>query len=160
MLRYARSCGENTAYFLERQLSAYEAEAATFGPAADGAEDAVRSLYASGHSVTAVGNQSVQAIRSFLAVHDLLGAVRRVSARVGPHSRRLLPDPFLLNQVIEVLGSVPERYLFIAATAGDAEAAQAIGIPVIGYGVAIPGGASIESMSELVVDELINWRVH
>ena len=67
VLRYAASCGENTGYILERQLATYESEAVAFGPATDGAEDAVRSLYASGHSVTAIGNQSVYAIRAFLA---------------------------------------------------------------------------------------------
>lgn len=162
VLRYANTCGENTAYVLERQLSAYEAEAVAFGAATEGAVDAVRTLNASGHSVTAVGNQSMQTIRSFLAVHDLLDTVRRVSGRVDARTTRLLPDPFLLNQVVEALGTVPERCLFICATAADAEAGRDAGIPVLGYGETIQrklAAATIESMSELVVDELINWQV-
>ena len=84
-------------------------------------------------------------------------AVLRYAASCGENTgyfvERQLPDPFLLNQVVEVLGATPERYLFIAATAADVQAAQAAGIPALGYG--IPGAATIESMSELVVDELI-----
>ncbi|HJP79059.1 MAG TPA: HAD hydrolase-like protein [Pseudonocardiaceae bacterium] len=162
VLRYASSCGENTAYVVERQLSAYEAEAVAFGAATDGVVDAMRTLNSGGHSVTAVGNQSVQAIRSFLTVHDLLGTVRRISGRVDARTTKLLPDPFLLNQVIEAVGTVPRRCLLIGATAADAQAAQAAGIPVLGYGAAVPrklAAATIESMTELVVEELLNWPV-
>jgi phosphoglycolate phosphatase-like HAD superfamily hydrolase len=104
----------------------------------------------------------MQTIRSFLAVHDLLDTVRRVSGRVDARTTRLLPDPFLLNQVVEALGTVPERCLFICATAADAEGGRDAGIPVLGYGETIPrklAAATIESLSELVVDELINWQV-
>lgn len=159
VLRYAISCGENTAYVLERQLSAYEAEAVAFGAATEGAVGAARTLNSSGHTVTAVGNQSVQTIRLFLAVHDLLDTVRRISARVDACTTKLLPDPFLLSQVVEALATVPRRCLFITATAADADAAQAIGIPVLGYGASSPGVATIESMTELVVDELINGPI-
>jgi phosphoglycolate phosphatase-like HAD superfamily hydrolase len=160
VLRYAMSCGENTAYVLERQLSAYEAEAVAFGAVTEGAADAVRTLHSSGHSVTAVGNQSTQTIRAFLAVHELLDLVRRVSARVDGRTTKLLPDPFLLTQAVQALGTVPERCLLITAATADAEAARTVGIPVLGYRISgKPVAARVEAMSELVVDELINWRV-
>ena len=161
VLRYAQTCGENTAYVVERQLATYEAESVAFGQASEGAVDAVHTLYAGGHTVTAIANQSTRTIGSFLAMHDLLGEVRRASARDDFRTTALLPDPFLLSRAVQALGTTPQRCLFIGASAQDAQAGRAAGIPVLACGAALPSrkaDARIESMTELVsaVDPL-SW---
>ena len=162
VLRYAQTCGANTAYVIERQLATYEAEAIAFGQATEGAVDAVHTLHASGHTVTAIGNQSTRTIRSFLTMHDLLGEVRRASARDDFRTTALLPDPFLLGRAVEALGTTPKRCLFITASADDAGAAASTGgMPVLAYGKAIPrrrAAATIESMTELATPiDLLSW---
>jgi phosphoglycolate phosphatase-like HAD superfamily hydrolase len=160
VLRYAISCGESTAHVVERQLSRLELEAVSRGEPADGALDAVHALHDTGHTVTAIGNTSTEAVRGFLGLHGLPNEVRRISARGSARTTKLLPDPFLLAEAVESLGTVPQRCLFIGASAADAEAGQAAGIPMLGCGPGFPGkraAATIESMAELVVGDLLSW---
>jgi beta-phosphoglucomutase-like phosphatase (HAD superfamily) len=153
VLRYAGTCGEHTAHVVERQLSWLEAEAVASGQAAEGAVDAVHTLHLCGHTVTVVGNQSVEAIRSFVVVHDLVDEVRWISARGIGRTTKLLPDPFLLTEAVEALGTVPRRCLFVGASAEHAEAGAAAGMPVLRI------GKTIAAMSELADRNLLEWRV-
>ncbi len=153
VLRYAGTCGEHTAYVVERQLSRLEAEAVALGEATEGAEDAVHTLHARGHTVTAVGNQSAEVIRSFLLVHGMQDAVGRISARGVGRTAKLLPDPFLLAEAVEALGSTPQRCLFVGASARHAEAGKAAGVPVLRIGEGIAG------MTELVDRDVLDWPV-
>lgn len=151
VLRYAQTCGEHTAHVVERQLSWFEAQAAMTAGPAEGALEAVRTLYATGHTVTVVGNQSTEAVRTFVVMHELHHEARRISARSGARTR-LLPDPFLLTEVVEALGTTPQRCLFIGSSAQAAEAGQEAGIPVLGCGRAPRRrgtAATVGSMAEL-----------
>jgi phosphoglycolate phosphatase-like HAD superfamily hydrolase len=164
VLRYATTCGEKTAYVVERQLGRFEAEAVALGEPTDGAMAAVRALHAGGHTVTAIGNTSTEVIRGFLCLHGLMGEVRRISGRGSARTTRLLPDPFLLTEAVEALGTTPERCLFIGASATDAKAGRAAGIPLLGRGRALRrlgAAATIESMTELAgVGDLLAWPAH
>lgn len=153
VLRYADSCGEHTAHVVERQLARLETEAVSVRRLTEGAIEAVRTLHDTGHGLTAIGNTSTEAIRCFLGLHDLWTEVGRISARGRGRTTKLLPDPFLLTEAVEALGSAPRRCVFIGASAVDAEAGEAAGIRVLRLGDAIG------SMAELADRDLLAWHV-
>ncbi|HEY4022050.1 MAG TPA: HAD hydrolase-like protein [Pseudonocardiaceae bacterium] len=159
VLRYAVSCGESTAQVFERQLYRLELEAALVTQPTEGALDAVRSLFGSGHTVTVIGNQSTEAILGFLGLHGVRTEVRRISARGSSRTTALLPDPFLLTEAVAALGTTSERCVFIGMSVADVEAGRSAGIPVVRYGRALRGvAATIESMADLGVGDLLSWR--
>jgi phosphoglycolate phosphatase-like HAD superfamily hydrolase len=163
VLRYAITCGENTAYVLERQLTRLEGEAMSVRVPTDGAIEAVHGLHDTGHTVTAIGNTSTEVIRGFLGLHGLWNEVRRISARGSSRTAKLLPEPFLLDEAIEALGTEARRCVFIGTSAQDAEAGRAAGVPMLGCGRDFPrkqAAVVVESMTELATArDLINWSV-
>ncbi|HEX4224578.1 MAG TPA: HAD family hydrolase [Pseudonocardiaceae bacterium] len=158
VLRFAASCGETTAHVFERQLYRLELEAAMVTEPTEGALDAMRSLFGSGHTVTVIGNQSTDAIRGFLGLRGVKAEVRRISAR-GTWRTALLADPFLLSEAVAALGTTSQRCVFIGRSVMDVRAGRAAGIPMIRYGRMLRGvAATIESMADLGVGDLLSWR--
>lgn len=132
VLRYAVSCGAATAHIVETQLRWLELEAVATAEPTEGAADALGRLYAGGATVTAVGAQGAQVIRSYLLLHDLGEIVRRVSARLDA-TTPLPSDPALLNQVVDGLATTKDRCLFLGTEVDDLTAARAAGVRFVGY---------------------------
>lgn len=133
VLRYAASRGPATARVIEDQMRLLEVEAVASSPATPGAEETVRDLHNAGFTITIVSNNSVAAVRTFLALHDLTLYVRGVSARTQADPMLLKPSPFLVEQAIRSLGTSPEHCVMIGDSTSDIEAAHAAGVPVIAY---------------------------
>ncbi|WP_370946486.1 HAD family hydrolase [Amycolatopsis sp. cg5] len=131
ILAFAASCGPSAASVVERQLKRLELEAVS--QATPGALDVIHDLARDGYTLTIVSNNSVDAVRAFLVMHDLAQAVRRISARVDGDVSKLKPSPFLIEQAIRGLGTSPSRCLMVGDSVADIEAARAAGVAVVAY---------------------------
>ncbi|WP_410656537.1 HAD family hydrolase [Amycolatopsis sp. lyj-112] len=131
VLAYAVSCGPNAAHVVERQLSRLEGEAVSLIAPAPGALETIREWGAQGFTVTIVSNNSVDAIRSFLTVHELTSHVRRISARTTSDPDHLKPNPTLLQAAMRALGASPGQCVMIGDSVADILAARAAGIASI-----------------------------
>lgn len=131
VLRYAASCGPNAAHVVERQLSRFEVEAVSQISPAPGVVEVLREWAAQGFTVTIVSNNSVDAVRSFLTLHELTGHVRRISARTTSDPARLKPHPALLDAAVKALGTSPRQCVMIGDSAADVLAARAAGVASI-----------------------------
>ncbi|MFD5097300.1 HAD family hydrolase [Amycolatopsis thailandensis] len=128
VLRYAASCGPNAEYVVERQLSRLEGEAVAQVLPAPGVAEVLREWSAQGFTVTIVSNNSVDAIRSFLGLHELAEDVRRISARTTSDPARLKPHPALLEAAVKALGTSPRQCVMVGDSAADVLAARAAGV--------------------------------
>ncbi|WP_244199726.1 HAD family hydrolase [Amycolatopsis thailandensis] len=78
--------------------------------------------------MTIVSNNSVDAVRSFLGLHELAEDVRRISARTTSDPARLQPHPALLDAAVKALGTSPRQCVMIGDSAADVLAARAAGV--------------------------------
>ncbi|AGM03328.1 HAD family hydrolase [Amycolatopsis keratiniphila] len=131
VLRFAASCGPNAANVVERQLSRFEGEAVAQVPPSPGVADLLRDWRAQGFTVTIVSNNSVDAVRAFLALHELAELVRGISARTTSDPARLKPEPALLDAAMKALGTSPGRCVMVGDSAADILAARAAGVASI-----------------------------
>ncbi|EME60577.1 Haloacid dehalogenase domain-containing protein hydrolase [Amycolatopsis decaplanina DSM 44594] len=131
VLRYAASCGPNAAHIVERQLSRLEGEAVALISPAPGVEEVLREWRAQGFTVTIVSNNSVEAIRSFLGLHELAEHVRGISARTTSDPARLKPQPALLDAAVKALGTSPRRCVMVGDSIADVLAARAADVASI-----------------------------
>ncbi|EMD28320.1 HAD family hydrolase [Amycolatopsis azurea] len=128
VLRYAASCGPNAAYVVERQLSRFEGEAVAQVSPAPGVVEVLREWVAQGFTVTIVSNNSVDAIRSFLGLHELAEDLRRISARTTSDPAHLKPHPALIDAAVKALGTSPRQCVMVGDSAADVVAARAAGV--------------------------------
>ncbi|MFC9253584.1 HAD family hydrolase [Amycolatopsis thailandensis] len=128
VLRFAASCGPNAAYVVERQLGRLEGEAVAQVSPAPGVVEVLREWSAQGFTVTIVSNNSVDAVRSFLGLHELAEDVRRISARTTSDPARLKPHPALLDAAVKALGTSPRQCVMVGDSAADVLAARAAGV--------------------------------
>jgi HAD superfamily hydrolase (TIGR01662 family) len=133
VLRYAASCGPATAKVVETQLRRLELEAVASAPLTPGAVEAIRSLHLPGFTITVVSNNSTDAIRSFLVIHEHASHVRGISGRTRVDPSFLKPNPFLLEQAIQSLGTSPKSCVMVGDSVADIDAARAAGVSVIAY---------------------------
>jgi HAD superfamily hydrolase (TIGR01662 family) len=133
VLRYGALCGPVTARVVETQLRRLELEAVATAPPTVGIAAALSSLREVGFTVTIVSNNSVDAIRSFLLLHDLASYVRGISARSNADPSLLKPSPYLIEQAIQSLGTSPEFCVMVGDSLSDIDAARAAGTAVIAY---------------------------
>ncbi|MFJ8910472.1 HAD family hydrolase [Amycolatopsis sp. NPDC102389] len=129
VLRYAASCGPNAARVVERQLSRFEGEAVALVSPAPGVTEVLRDWRAQGFTVTIVSNNSVDAVRSFLGMHELAEYIRGISART--YSARLKPHPALVDAAVKALGASPRQCVMVGDSAADILAARAAGVASI-----------------------------
>ncbi|KFU83078.1 haloacid dehalogenase superfamily, subfamily IA, variant 3 with third motif having DD or ED/haloacid dehalogenase superfamily, subfamily IA, variant 1 with third motif having Dx(3-4)D or Dx(3-4)E [Amycolatopsis lurida] len=131
VLRFAASCGPNAAHVVERQLTRFEGEAVALISPAPGIAEVLRDWRAQGFTVTVVSNNSVDAIRSFLGLHDLVEFVRGISARTTSDPALLKPQPALLDAAVTALGTSPVQCVMVGDSAADILAARAAGVTSI-----------------------------
>ncbi|MFD5246339.1 HAD family hydrolase [Amycolatopsis sp. NPDC058340] len=131
VLRFAASCGPNAANVVERQLSRFEGEAVAQISPSPGVADVLRDWRAQGFTVTIVSNNSVDAVRSFLGLHDLAELVRGIIARTTSDPARLKPRPALLDAAVKALGTSPGQCVMVGDSAADILAARAAGVASI-----------------------------
>ncbi|GAA3620891.1 HAD family hydrolase [Lentzea roselyniae] len=130
---FAATIGDVEARYVEAALRAHEVEAvATAEPTAD-THDLIREWHASGRKLAIVSNNSAAAVLSYFHAHDLTHCVDNVSARREADPGLLKPNPFLLNQANDALGTAASNSVLIGDSLTDIQAARSAGVRIIGY---------------------------
>ncbi|MFD9895242.1 HAD family hydrolase [Amycolatopsis sp. NPDC059027] len=155
VLSYAASCGPNTADAVHRQLARLELEALVVAGPVPGSVELIGELAWRGFTVTAVGNQSMDAVRSHLSLHDLQYEVKRISARASGDPALLLPGTALIDAAVRGVGASPDQCVLIGGTPPELQAARAAGVATI----AVAPVAPLTPPPDVVVADLAELRL-
>ncbi len=121
------------AEFAEHALRYLETHTVATAPITPGIVEALDALHAAGRTVTIVSNNSADAVRAFLARHDLDDRVRAVMARRDPDPALLKPSPHLVTQTVDGLNAAAGQCVLIGDSITDITAGHAAGVAVIAY---------------------------
>ncbi|WP_416873612.1 HAD family hydrolase [Kitasatospora sp. SC0581] len=143
-------------------LAALEAEAVRVARPTPGGESVLRAAARFGRLVSVVSNNAGAAIETYLTEHGLSGYVAGVFGRAPGEPSSMKPNPRLLLEAMEAVGTGPEHCIFIGDAARDVEAGDAAGVSTIGYAnkpgkdikLAVAGAAVIVDSMELIADAL------
>lgn len=159
VLRYAASCGPATLRAVDTQFRRLEAEAAATAPETAGTAEALSALHLAGFTVTIVSNNSYEAIRSFLVLHDLTAYVRGIASRPVAEPSLLKPSPFLIEQAIRSLGTSPRFCVMVGDSLADVDAARRAGTAVIGYANKEGKSAAFRARGvDSVIDDMVQLK--
>lgn len=133
VFRYAATLGPDEARYVEAAFTAHEVEAISTATPTEGAHDLIQTWHESGRPLAIVSNNSATAVGVYLDLYGLRPSVDAISARTSPDPTHLKPHPFLLHQALTALDTAPAECAFIGDSLTDLEAADAAGVPFIGY---------------------------
>jgi HAD superfamily hydrolase (TIGR01509 family) len=117
----------------DRHLSRLEQEAVATARPTPGAESFLRACADAGRSVWVVSNNAGGAISSYLAAHGLSDLVSGVFGRQEGDPSSMKPSPRLLLDAVAAAGASTAQCVFVGDAVRDVEAANAAGMPAIGY---------------------------
>jgi HAD superfamily hydrolase (TIGR01662 family) len=129
----------------ERALRAAEVEAVDTAEPTPGMDRLLQACARTGRQVAVVSNNSDEAVRTYLDLHDLDRFVAIVSARTSSDPSLLKPSPFLVDQAVEQLRADPAACVLIGDTVTDVEAAIAAGVRSIGHANKLGKAGSLTS---------------
>lgn len=115
------------------RLTAAEIEAVESSPATPGAGDAISALRRAGHTITIVSNNSEAAVSLYLTRHGLSEQITDVVARTSSDPAILKPSPDLLRRAVRARSTTPAACVLIGDSVTDVQAAEAAGMPCIGF---------------------------
>ncbi|MFF1919312.1 HAD family hydrolase [Streptomyces sp. NPDC058221] len=122
---------------LESRLTDEETRAAKSADPTPGADELIRLLHEAEYKLAVTTNNSAQSVARYLdrqGTADFFGTEehRRIHGRTA-HPMRLKPDPDCLFRALESTGSAAADALMIGDSRADLLAAEALGVPFIGY---------------------------
>ncbi|MFE9817860.1 HAD family hydrolase [Streptomyces sp. NPDC005773] len=138
--RLARTRGateqvRETVELLRQELTARERKAAEHATPTPGADRLVRAWHGLGRGLAVASNNHADAVRRYLERtsldHFFQGAP--IVGRCDVDTRRMKPDPWVLNEVVAATGLGVDGHVMIGDSIADLGAAGAIGMPFIGY---------------------------
>jgi phosphoglycolate phosphatase len=133
VFRYAATLGQDEARYVEAAFTAHEVEAIPTATPTAGAHDLIQTWHQSGRPLAIVSNNSTTAIGVYLDLYGLRPSVDAIAARTNAEPAHLKPHPFLLHQAHTALDIAPAECVFIGDSLTDLDAADAAGVPFIGY---------------------------
>ena len=133
LLSYVADCEPTILASAEAELSRLESSAVLRAAPTPGAKGVLRHLREAGRPVVVVSNNSADAVRTYLAQHDLTSLVAAVSSRTDPDPTLLKPHPYLLLRAADLLDTAISECLMVGDSATDIEAAHAAGAIAVGY---------------------------
>ncbi|MEU7788612.1 HAD-IA family hydrolase [Amycolatopsis sp. NPDC049159] len=155
VLHFAATIGPEEARYVEAAFTAHEVEAASTATPTEGAHRLIRDWQAAGNRIAIVSNNSVLAIETYLNLYDLRKSIDLVSARQGPNTATLKPNPHLLLRAIAKFKAKPSDCVFIGDSVSDIEAAKAARVPSIGYANK-PEKLSTLAMADAITETMTN----
>ncbi len=133
VFRAAADVQPNSARYAEQMLRDLEVHAVATATLTPGVHDTLTALNLTGHTVTIVSNNSADAVRAFLAGHELLPLIRAIVGRTQPDPALLKPSTHLVDLAIAGLSVAPELCVLLGDSTTDITAAHAAGAAAIGY---------------------------
>lgn len=118
---------------IDEQLSLAERSAVESAEPTPGMADLIATAVAGGLTVAIVSNNSAGAIAKYLKHHGLDEAIAVIIGRPFGLPERMKPDPYLLNEALEVTGTDARQACFIGDSVTDVEAGKSAGVVTIGY---------------------------
>jgi phosphoglycolate phosphatase len=118
---------------LHAELVRAELRAARTALPTPDADAVIRGITESGRKLAIVSNNSVQAVRDYLAVHQLEVYVSAISARTSGDPTLMKPNRYLLEAALFDLDVSASDAIFVGDSVTDVEASIAAGMPCIGY---------------------------
>ncbi|RBM19224.1 HAD family hydrolase [Prauserella sp. PE36] len=133
VLRYAAGLDVDLAAEVEAEFQRQECAAVDEAAPTPGAFETIHRLADGGHVVTIVSNNSTEAVRRFLILHELRNRVQGVSARNDADPEHLKPQPYLLHRAMRQQSTEPDQCVMVGDSVSDIQAATAAGVAAIGY---------------------------
>ncbi|MFE9924453.1 HAD family hydrolase [Streptomyces sp. NPDC005774] len=128
-----RHPGSDLVAELEARLTQEEMLAASSARPTAYADPLIRTWTAVGSRPAIATNNSPHVARKYLADRGLLGCFApHIYGRTQQLSR-LKPDPHCINRALNAMGAAPDSALMIGDTPSDFHAAEAAGVPFLGY---------------------------
>lgn len=120
---------------MRHALTARELKAAEHATPTPGADRLVRAWHGLGRRLAVASNNHADAVRRYLerTSLDQYFAAAPVIGRCDADTRRMKPDPWVLNEVVAATGIDVAGHVMIGDSTADLRAAGAIGMPFIGY---------------------------
>ena len=138
-------------------LRAAEVDAVTGAEPTPYAREVIVAARCARRGIAIVSNNSADAVTQYLFAHRLDVYIRPVIGRPDADPASMKPNPAPVLAAIRELHTHPEECVLIGDSATDIEAAQAVGVPTIGYAnkphkfhSLTKADAIIGSMSEIV----------
>ncbi|WNI23370.1 HAD hydrolase-like protein [Streptomyces sp. ITFR-16] len=120
---------------MRHALTARELKAAEHATPTPGADRLIRAWHGRGRGLAVASNNHADAVRRYLerASLERYFAGRPVIGRCDAEVRRMKPDPWALNEVVTGTGTDVTGHVLIGDSLADLGAADAAGMPFIGY---------------------------
>lgn len=133
VLRHAGRSGGRALADAERALRTAELAAAETALPTPGSIEFLRACSGTGRRVAIVSNNSAPAVTRYLDRLGLAQLVTHVEGRIAERPWLMKPHRALLDRASEALDAVTSSSVLIGDSLTDLEAAQAVGMPCIGY---------------------------
>ena len=115
---------------------------------------ALLSCVESGRRVGIVSNNSGDAVRTFLEMHDLVTVVAPVLGRSYRHPERMKPNEWPMRKAMVEADCAADATVFIGDSDTDIQVAKAVSMPCVAYANK-PGKRELfESMGAIVIDRM------
>ncbi|MED7951698.1 HAD family hydrolase [Streptomyces sp. BE303] len=143
-------------------LAALETEAVQVAHPTPGGESVLHACARSGRLVSVVSNNASVAIETYLTAHGLSDYVAGVFGRIPGDPSSMKPNPRLLLEAMEAMGTRPQDCIFIGDAVRDIEAGYAAGVLTIGYAnkpgkdvkLAVGGAVVVVDSMQLIADNI------
>lgn len=98
-----------------------------------GVTDLIDEVTGQGQQWAVVSNNSTESITRFWGRKDFARIPSLTVGRPKGESHLMKPNPFMLRQALEILGTPARDAVFIGDSVSDIQAGRTVGIPTIGY---------------------------
>jgi HAD superfamily hydrolase (TIGR01549 family) len=125
-------CDQQLTTAVEDALTALELRAVQTATPTPYGHEVIRAARDIGMPVAIVSNNSRRAVSAYLALHELAELVERVNGRPYARPEMMKPEPWMVLDAVQALGSEPAACVLVGDSMTDIVAARAAGVHVIG----------------------------
>jgi phosphoglycolate phosphatase len=130
---FAASVSVDLAARIESELTELECAAVATAAPTPHVNDIISACRDSARSVAVISNNSEEAVRAYLAAHDLDSQIDLIAARTSCDPAILKPSPYLINQAADKLGAPVSACVVVGDSPADIQSARRAGALSIGY---------------------------
>ncbi|MCG8919879.1 HAD hydrolase-like protein [Actinokineospora sp. PR83] len=138
---------------IEFQFTQQECKAVQSAQPTAGAHALIKEWSRDGRPLAIVSNNSVDAIRLYLDIHDLTHAVSLISARTPQVVDKLKPAPYLINMAVSGLNIDPKDAAFIGDSLSDLVAGTSAGVTRIAFANKAWKRAALGSTCDILIEK-------
>ena len=166
MIRWAGAHAHEALADVEAACDAAEVNAARICTPTSGAHDFLEALHGNGIPVVIVTNNAAGAVRGYLERWNLVNHVRDIVGRPELRPDLMKPNPYTINQALDILGMEPESAVLVGDSVSDIAVARKVGVRSIGYAKTRQRGMELDeagadaitgNINDLVTPEQTGW---